>query len=125
MTCNALASVSPGLIFVSGDLGDDRAARLRFLEALIGVPTIDWPGFLVRLDDSFGVFLLPLLFVMLDTTIERGGDVVAVQTVSRRRPRAVDFRAIHVIPKSASSRMRRLRSAAAYSAGPASGRPPA
>ncbi len=60
----------------------------------IGVPSSGWPG----LDLSFGpVFwaLLPsFLFVTLIGAIETIGDSVAIQRVSWRRPRAVDFRAV-------------------------------
>ena len=60
----------------------------------IGFPTVGWPG----LDLDFGpVFwgLLPaFVFVTLVGAIETLGDAVAIQRVSWRRPRAVDFRAV-------------------------------
>ena len=60
----------------------------------IGFPTVGWPG----LDLGFGpVFwgLLPtFVFVTLVGAIETLGDAVAIQRVSWRRPRAVDFRAV-------------------------------
>lgn len=60
----------------------------------IGLPKGEWPG----LDFSFGpVFwaLLPaFVFVTLVGAIETIGDSVAIQQVSWRRQRAVDFRAV-------------------------------
>ena len=60
----------------------------------VGIPNTAWPG----LDLSFGpVFwaLLPaFVFVTLVGAIETIGDGVAIQRVSWRRPRAVDFRAV-------------------------------
>ena len=62
--------------------------------AWIGLPDGEWPG----LDLSFGpVFwaLLPaFVFVTLVGAIETVGDAIAIQHVSWRRPRAVDFRAV-------------------------------
>ena len=62
--------------------------------AWIGLPAGDWPG----LDFSFGVTfwsLLPaFIFVTLIGAIETIGDSVAIQRVSWRKPRAVDFRAV-------------------------------
>ena len=62
--------------------------------AWIGLPDGSWPG----LDLSFGpVFwaLLPaFVLVTLIGAIETIGDSVAIQRVSWRRPRAVDFRAV-------------------------------
>ena len=62
--------------------------------AWIGVPDIGWPG----LDLGFGPMfwaLLPafVLLTLIDTT-KSIGIVVAVQRVSWRRPRAVDFREV-------------------------------
>ena len=62
--------------------------------AWIGLPEGNWPG----LDFSFGpVFwaLLPaFMFVTLVGAVETIGDSVAIQRVSWRRPRAVDYRAV-------------------------------
>ena len=62
--------------------------------AWVGIPNTEWPG----LDLSFGpVFwaLLPaFVFVTLVGAIETIGEGVAIQRVSWRRPRAVDFRAV-------------------------------
>ena len=60
----------------------------------IGVPVFAWPGFIVQFDADFWLFLVVVLFVMLITTIESASDMVAVQAVSWRRPRAIDFRAV-------------------------------
>ncbi len=60
----------------------------------IGLPAGDWPG----MDFGFGVTfwsLLPaFIFVTLIGAIETIGDGVAIQRVSWRTPRAVDFRAV-------------------------------
>ena len=68
----------------------DRIAEAQW----IGLPKGEWPG----LDFSFGpVFwaLLPaFVFVTLVGAIETIGDSVAIQQVSWRRRRAVDFRAV-------------------------------
>ena len=62
--------------------------------AWVGLPSVGWPG----LDFSFGpVFwtLLPaFVFVTLVGAIETVGDSIAIQRVSWRKPRAVDFRAV-------------------------------
>ena len=62
--------------------------------AWVGVPDIGWPG----LDLSFGPLFWTLLpaFVLLTLieTIKSTGLFVAIQRVSWRRPRAVDFRAV-------------------------------
>ncbi|MEO1191518.1 MAG: solute carrier family 23 protein [Pseudomonadota bacterium] len=62
--------------------------------AWVGLPQWDWPGF----DTSFGLDfwgLLPaFLVVTLVGAIETFGDGMAIQRVSWRKPRAVDFRAV-------------------------------
>ena len=62
--------------------------------AWVGVPDIGWPG----LDLSFGPLFWALLpaFVLLTfiETTKSTGVFVAIQRVSWRRPRAVDFRAV-------------------------------
>ena len=62
--------------------------------AWFGIPSGGWPG----LDLSFGpVFwsLLPaFIFVTLIGAIETIGDSVAIQRVSWRKPRAIDYRAV-------------------------------
>ena len=62
--------------------------------AWLGFPESGWPG----LDFSFGPLfwcLLPaFVFVTLIGAIETVGDAVAIQRVSRRSPRAVDFRVV-------------------------------
>ncbi len=62
--------------------------------AWVGLPEGSWPG----LDLSFGpVFwtLLPaFVFVTLVGAVETIGDSIAIQHVSWRKPRAVDFRAV-------------------------------
>ncbi len=69
-------------------------ARLVAEADWIGLPAGAWPGF----DFSFGIAFWSLLpafvFVTLIGAIETIGDSVAIQRVSRRKPRATDFRAV-------------------------------
>ena len=62
--------------------------------AWIGLPTIAWPGFDLRFDAVFWALLPAFVFVTLVGAIETIGDGVAIQRVSWRKPRAVDFRAV-------------------------------
>ena len=69
-------------------------ARLVAEADWIGLPAGAWPGF----DFSFGIAFWSLLpafvLVTLIGAIETIGDSVAIQRVSRRKPRATDFRAV-------------------------------
>ena len=69
-------------------------ARLVAEAGWIGLPAGAWPGF----DFSFGIAFWSLLpafvLVTLIGAIETIGDSVAIQRVSRRKPRATDFRAV-------------------------------
>ena len=69
-------------------------ARLVAEAGWIGLPAGAWPGF----DFSFGIAFWSLLpafvFVTLIGAIETIGDSVAIQRVSRRKPRATDFRVV-------------------------------
>ena len=65
------------------------------LEApLIGVPFGSWPGFDLTLGAEFWALLPAFVVVTLVGAIETVGDSVAIQRVSRRRPRATDFRVV-------------------------------
>ena len=60
----------------------------------IGVPESGWPGFDLDFGPVFWGLLPAFAFVTLVGAIETVGDGVAIQRVSWRRPRAVDFRAV-------------------------------
>ena len=62
--------------------------------AWIGVPDSNWPGFDLSFGPVFWALLPAFVFVTLVGAIETIGDSVAIQRVSWRRPRAVDFRAV-------------------------------
>ena len=62
--------------------------------AWIGVPDSSWPGFDLSFGPVFWALLPAFVFVTLVGAIETIGDSVAIQRVSWRRPRAVDFRAV-------------------------------
>ena len=62
--------------------------------AWVGVPTSGWPGFDLTFGSEFWVLLPAFVFVTLVGAIETVGDSVAIQRVSWRTPRAVDFRTV-------------------------------
>ena len=62
--------------------------------AWIGVPEGGWPGFDLSFGPVFWTLLPAFVFVTLVGAIETIGDGIAIQRVSWRRPRAVDFRAV-------------------------------
>ena len=62
--------------------------------AWIGVPAGGWPGFDLSFGPVFWALLPAFVFVTLVGAIETIGDGAAIQRVSWRRPRAVDFRAV-------------------------------
>ena len=62
--------------------------------AWIGVPDSSWPGFDLSFGPIFWALLPAFVFVTLVGAIETIGDSVAIQRVSWRQPRAVDFRAV-------------------------------
>ena len=67
----------------------------RIVEAAwIGLPEVGWPGFDLDFGPVFWGLLPAFVFVTLVGAIETLGDSVAIQRVSWRRPRAVDFRAV-------------------------------
>ena len=62
--------------------------------AWIGIPQSAWPGFDLSFGPLFWALLPAFIFVTLVGAIETIGDSVAIQRVSWRRPRAIDFRAV-------------------------------
>ena len=67
----------------------------RVLEApWIGVPLGSWPGLDLTPGPEFWALLPAFVVVTLVGAIETIGDGVAIQRVSRRRPRATDFRVV-------------------------------
>ena len=60
----------------------------------IGVPFGSWPGFDLTLGAEFWALLPAFIVVTIVGAIETVGDGVAIQRVSRRRPRATDFRVV-------------------------------
>ena len=62
--------------------------------AWFGVPIGNWPGLDVTPDPAFWALLPAFVIVTLVGAIETVGDGVAIQRVSRRKPRATDFRVV-------------------------------
>ena len=62
--------------------------------AWIGVPASGWPGISLEFGPVFWALLPSFIFVTLIGAIETIGDSVAIQRVSRRKPGAIDFRAV-------------------------------
>ena len=62
--------------------------------AWVGIPAVAWPGFDVSFGPTFWALLPAFVFVTLVGAIETIGDSVAIQRVSWRRDRAVDFRTV-------------------------------
>ena len=60
----------------------------------IGLPDSAWPGLDLTLSAAFWTLLPAFVVVTLVGAIETVGDGVAIQRVSRRRPRATDFRLV-------------------------------
>lgn len=60
----------------------------------IGFPGSGWPGLSFSLDATFWALLPAFVFVTIIGAIETIGDSIAIQHISWRRPRAVDFRAV-------------------------------
>ncbi len=62
--------------------------------AWIGLPSGGWPGLDLSFGPTFWTLLPAFVFVTLVGAIETIGDAVAIQRVSHRQARAVDFRAV-------------------------------
>ena len=60
----------------------------------IGIPDLQWPGFDLEFGPAFQALLPAFLLVALIGTIRTIGSAIAVQRISWRRHRAVDFRAV-------------------------------
>ena len=69
-------------------------SRLLAEAGWIGLPAGAWPGFDLDFGVAFWSLLPAFVFVTLIGAIETIGDSVAIQRVSRRRPRATDFRVV-------------------------------
>ena len=67
----------------------------RILEAdWVGLPAVAWPGLDLSFGPAFWALLPAFVLVTLIGALDTIGDSIAVQRVSWRRPRAIDFRAI-------------------------------
>lgn len=62
--------------------------------AWVGVPASSWPGFDFTPDTQFLALLPAFIVVTIVGAVETIGDGIAIQRVSRRRPRATDFRVV-------------------------------
>ncbi len=60
----------------------------------LGVPAIATPGLDLDFDSRFWVLLPGFLFVTFVITVRQVGDAVRMQRISRREPKAVDFRRV-------------------------------
>ena len=60
----------------------------------IGIPSRGWPGFDLDFEPVFWGLLPAFVFVTLIGATETIGDSIAIQRVSWRKPRAVDYRAV-------------------------------
>lgn len=87
-----VAGVIVGSI-VGGFFGIYDTARISEA-AWIGFPQGGWPGFDLSFGPTFWTLLPGFIFVTLIGAIETIGDSVAIQHISWRRPRAVDFRSV-------------------------------
>ncbi|MCY4219763.1 MAG: purine/pyrimidine permease [Gammaproteobacteria bacterium] len=59
-----------------------------------GVPDWAWPGFDLHFSSEFWTLLPAFVFVTLVGAIETVGDSVAIQQVSWKKPRAIDYKAV-------------------------------
>ena len=87
-----VAGVIAGCV-VGGFFGIYDTARVSEA-AWIGFPQGGWPGFDLSFGPTFWTLLPGFIFVTMIGAIETIGDAVAIQRISWRRPRAVDFRAV-------------------------------
>lgn len=62
--------------------------------AWVGLPPMEWPGLDLGFGAEFWALLVTFALISLVSALETVGDGVAVQQVSRRRPRTTDFRVI-------------------------------
>ncbi len=62
--------------------------------AWLGAPLREWPGIDLTPGDAFWTLLPAFVVVTIVGAVETVGDGIAIQRVSRRRPRATDFRTV-------------------------------
>lgn len=62
--------------------------------AWVGLPAVVWPGLDLSFGPAFWALLPAFVLVTLIGALDTIGDTIAIQRVSWRRPRAVDFRSI-------------------------------
>ena len=62
--------------------------------AWLGLPAVGWPGFDLEFGTAFWALLPAFIFVTLVGAIETIGDSIAIQRVSWKQRKAVDFRAV-------------------------------
>ncbi|MCY4432499.1 MAG: hypothetical protein OXE45_02385, partial [bacterium] len=62
--------------------------------AWVGVPDTGWPGFELSFGSAFWSLLPAFVLVTIIGAVETIGDSVAIQRVSWRKPRAVDYRVV-------------------------------
>ena len=62
--------------------------------AWFGIPKIEWPGFDLSFEKEFWLLLPAFILVTMVGAIETIGDAVAIQRVSWRHPRAMDYRSV-------------------------------
>ena len=82
--------IGTGVAALFGLYNVDRVAEA----AWVGVPAGEWPGFELDFGPSFWTLLPSFLLVSVIATVRTIGGAVAIQRVSWRRRRAVDFRAV-------------------------------
>lgn len=63
-------------------------------DPLIGLPKGSWPGLNFNVDASFWALLPAFVVATIVGAIETIGDGVAIQSLSRRKPRATDYQAV-------------------------------
>jgi len=63
-------------------------------EPLIGLPKGSWPGLNFNVDARFWALLPAFVVATIVGAIETIGDGVAIQSLSRRKPRATDYQAV-------------------------------
>ena len=83
-------AVGTAVAALFGILDFSRAGQV----AWIGLPPLAGPGIGPVLDSRFWLLLPGFLFVTLVITVKQVGDAVLIQRVSRREPRATDFRRV-------------------------------
>ena len=78
---------------VSLMIGDLDTARIE-QAAWIGMPALNWPGFDLSFGQSFWMLLPAFIIVTVVGAIETFGDAIAVQRISNRTEKPVDYRTV-------------------------------